>query len=119
VVENTFDLQRTQPHRLGKRGDSSRFPAARELPGDKVSDPGPVTGVGWSRRDHQLRRSPADLVLRLRAAQTALIRLPASGAEGQTVWVGPSPQVPGGRSVSFLVSFMYVYLRPLPSTTEP
>jgi hypothetical protein len=41
----------------------------------------------------------------------------ASGAEGQVAWVGPSPQVPGGRSVSFLVSFMYVYLRPLPSTT--
>jgi hypothetical protein len=53
----------------------------------------------------------------LRAASAALIRLPAAEAEGQVTWTCPSPQVTGERLVSFLVSFMYVYLRPSPSTT--
>jgi len=74
------------------------------------------TGAGRSRRTRQLRRSRADLVLRLRAS-AALIRLPAREAEGQAVWAEPSRQVPGERLVSFLVSFMYVYLRPSPCTT--
>ena len=43
--------------------------------------------MGCSRRDHQLCRSPADLVLRRRAASAALIRLSALKAEGRPVSV--------------------------------
>ena len=42
---------------------------------------------------------------------------PAGEAEGQVVWTRPSPPVTGRRLVSFLVSYMFVYLRPSPSTT--
>jgi hypothetical protein len=38
-----------------------------------------------------------------------------SGRSSRRDW--PSTPVPGERLVSFLVSFMYVYLRSLPSTT--
>jgi hypothetical protein len=48
-----------------------------------------------------------------------LIRLPASGAEGQVAWTGLSPRVTGRRLVSFLVSYMFVYLRLSPSTAGP
>jgi len=41
----------------------------------------------------------------------------AGEAEGQAVWTRLSPQVTGRRLVSFLVSYMFVYLRPSPSTT--
>ena len=41
----------------------------------------------------------------------------ASKAEGQVVWTCLSPQATGERLVSFLVSFMFVYLRLSPSTT--
>ncbi len=44
-------------------------------------------------------------------------RLPAWEAEGQVVWTCHSPQVRGGRLASFLVSFMFAYLRPSPPTT--
>jgi hypothetical protein len=40
----------------------------------------------------------------------------ASEAEGQVDWACHSPQVTGRRLVSFLVSSMFVYLRPSPST---
>ena len=53
------------------------------IPG--MSDPEPETRVGHSHRTRQLRRSPAGLVLRLRAASAAMIRLAASEAEGRVV----------------------------------
>jgi hypothetical protein len=44
------------------------------------------------------------------------IRLPASEAEGQAAWTLPSPPATRRRLVSFLVSYMFVYLRSSPST---
>jgi hypothetical protein len=38
------------------------------------------------------------------------------GSGGQVVWTRLSSQVTGRRLVSFLVSYMFVYLRPSPST---
>ena len=54
----------------------------------------------------------------LRVASAALIRLSAREAEGQVAWTGLSPRVTRRRLVSFLVSYMFVYLRPSPSTTR-
>ena len=45
------------------------------------------------------------------------VREAARGAEGQVGGPASSQRWPGDWSVSFLVSFMYVYLRPSPSTT--
>jgi hypothetical protein len=42
----------------------------------------------------------------------ARTRLPASKAEGQVARIDASPEVTGRRLVSFLVSYMFVYLRP-------
>jgi hypothetical protein len=44
-----------------------------------------------------------------------LIRLPAPAAEGQVVWTYRLPPGTGRRLVSFLVSYMFVYLRLSPS----
>jgi hypothetical protein len=74
------------------------------------------TGTGRSRRTGQLRRSRTNLIRRLPATSAALIRRPASKSGGQLSWTA-SPQVTGGRPVSFPVSFMFVYLRPPPFIT--
>jgi hypothetical protein len=79
----------------------------------------PSTGkpdLGRTRHTGQLRRGSADPVLRLRAASADLIRLPAVEAEGQVAWTGLSPLATGRRLVSFLVSYMFVCLRPSRST---
>lgn len=77
---------------------------------------GPETGVRRSRGTGQFRRSPADLI-HLQAVSAALIQLAASEAEGQVVWTCVSQPVTGGQLVSFLVSYMFVYLRLSPFTT--
>jgi len=79
--------------------------------------PGRETSTGRNRYSRQLRRNPADLILRLQTASAALTRLPRTEAEGQGCSGWSAPQVPGRRLVSFLVSFMYVYRGPSPSTT--
>jgi hypothetical protein len=56
-------------------------------------------------------------MLLLLTASAALIRLSAPSTEGQVVRTCLSPLVTGGRLVSFLVSYMFVYLRLSPSTT--
>ena len=55
--------------------------------------------------------------LTLSCVSATLIRLPAFEAEGHASGAEPSPQAPGERLVSFLVSFMYLTLRPSPSNT--
>jgi hypothetical protein len=49
--------------------------------------------------------------------QQPMIRLLALKAEGQDVWTSPSARLTGQRLVSFLVPYMFVNLRLLPSTT--
>lgn len=87
--------------------------SCRRVPGS-AREPG--SGVWLDHASASVRRSRVDLLLRLRAASADLIRLPASGAEGKVAWTYLSPQVTGRRLVSFLVSYMFVYLRPSPST---
>ena len=85
-------------------------------------DPGPKTGVGCTRRARQLRRSRANLILHVRAASAAPIRLSASEAEDQLVWTCLSPRV-ASRAVSLIhvcvPASITVYYRALSRVYRP
>ena len=98
--------------------DFSRQPPAGRWDGTSPSRTCRRSGSGiaaWLRGE-EANASESSVGKRARASDRASLPR-ASEAEGQACSGWPSPRVPGQRLVSFLVSFMYVYLGPSPSNT--